>query len=41
MTTSALRLHRPPQLTPAAIGRAATLALHDELALTPKPGLVT
>ncbi|KQW44928.1 MULTISPECIES: triphosphoribosyl-dephospho-CoA synthase MdcB [unclassified Roseateles] len=23
------------------IGRAATLALHDELALTPKPGLVT
>jgi len=36
------------QLAPAAhapsaqeIGRAATLALHDELALTPKPGLVT
>jgi len=29
------------RLTPAAIGRAATLALHDELALTPKPGLVT
>ncbi|MDM0107372.1 triphosphoribosyl-dephospho-CoA synthase [Variovorax sp. J22R24] len=28
-------------LTPAAIGRAATLALHDELALAPKPGLVT
>jgi triphosphoribosyl-dephospho-CoA synthase len=28
-------------LAPAAIGRAATLALHDELALTPKPGLVT
>lgn len=27
--------------TPAAIGRAATLALHDELALAPKPGLVT
>jgi triphosphoribosyl-dephospho-CoA synthase len=24
-----------------AIGRAATLALHDELALSPKPGLVT
>ena len=23
------------------IGRAATLALHDELALSPKPGLVT
>jgi triphosphoribosyl-dephospho-CoA synthase len=34
---------RPAQapLTPAAIGRAATLALHDELALSPKPGLVT
>lgn len=36
------------RLAPAAhvpsvqeIGRAATLALHDELALTPKPGLVT
>ena len=28
-------------LTPAAIGRSATLALHDELALAPKPGLVT
>ena len=28
-------------LTPAAIGRAATLALYDELALAPKPGLVT
>jgi triphosphoribosyl-dephospho-CoA synthase len=27
--------------TPRAIGRAATLALHDELALSPKPGLVT
>ena len=26
---------------PQAIGRAATLALYDELALTPKPGLVT
>nr|WP_316643128.1 triphosphoribosyl-dephospho-CoA synthase [uncultured Roseateles sp.] len=32
--------HRPT-LTPQAIGRAATLALHDELALSPKPGLVT
>ncbi|MDM0001723.1 triphosphoribosyl-dephospho-CoA synthase MdcB [Variovorax sp. J22P240] len=41
MKTAALRLHRQPQLTPAAIGRAATLALHDELSLTPKPGLVT
>jgi len=30
-----------PGLTPQAIGRAATLALHDELALSPKPGLVT
>ncbi|MDM0059140.1 triphosphoribosyl-dephospho-CoA synthase MdcB [Variovorax fucosicus] len=29
----------PP--TPAAIGRAATLALYDELSLAPKPGLVT
>jgi triphosphoribosyl-dephospho-CoA synthase len=28
-------------LTPQAIGRAATLALYDELALSPKPGLVT
>lgn len=41
MKTSALRMRRQPHLTPAAIGRAATLALHDELALTPKPGLVT
>ena len=30
-----------PILTPQSIGRAATLALHDELALSPKPGLVT
>jgi len=28
-------------LAPQAIGRAATLALYDELALSPKPGLVT
>ncbi|BEP58854.1 MULTISPECIES: triphosphoribosyl-dephospho-CoA synthase MdcB [unclassified Variovorax] len=28
-------------LTPMAIGRAATLALYDELSLSPKPGLVT
>src|SRR5262249_49501821 len=28
-------------LTAQALGRAATLALHDELALSPKPGLVT
>lgn len=27
--------------TPDAIGRAAVLALHDELVLSPKPGLVT
>ena len=27
--------------SPLALGRAATLALHDELALSPKPGLVT
>lgn len=27
--------------TPAAVGRAATLALYDELALQPKPGLVS
>jgi triphosphoribosyl-dephospho-CoA synthase len=31
--------YSPP--TPAAIGRAATLALYDELSLAPKPGLVT
>jgi len=29
------------QLTPRIIGRAATMALYDELALSPKPGLVT
>jgi triphosphoribosyl-dephospho-CoA synthase len=41
MNASRLPLHSPAPLTPTAIGRAATLALHDELALTPKPGLVT
>lgn len=41
MRTSALREQRHPTLTPSALGRAATLALHDELSLTPKPGLVT
>ena len=41
MNTSALRAPATPSLTPAAIGRAATLALYDELSLTPKPGLVT
>ncbi|MDM0111806.1 triphosphoribosyl-dephospho-CoA synthase [Variovorax sp. J22R133] len=34
-------LLRSVPLTPAAIGRAAALSLYDELALTPKPGLVT
>jgi triphosphoribosyl-dephospho-CoA synthase len=36
--------HRPtqaPRLSAADIGRAATLALHDELELAPKPGLVS
>ncbi|MBT2336372.1 triphosphoribosyl-dephospho-CoA synthase [Variovorax paradoxus] len=41
MKSSALRAPLHPRLTPAAIGRAATLALHDELSLSPKPGLVT
>lgn len=34
-------LARTQSLTPADIGRAATLALHDELVLAPKPGLVS
>jgi triphosphoribosyl-dephospho-CoA synthase len=39
---SSARLPRPgAPLSPTAIGRAATLALHDELVLAPKPGLVT
>jgi triphosphoribosyl-dephospho-CoA synthase len=43
----ALSMRRParrgpePLPSPQAIGRAAVLALHDELALSPKPGLVT
>ena len=41
MNTAALRVPASPGLTPAAIGRAATLALYDELSLSPKPGLVT
>jgi triphosphoribosyl-dephospho-CoA synthase len=45
MTGTAARVADPAwvpiPLTPQAIGRAATLALHDELALSPKPGLVT
>ncbi len=35
------RAPTPAALTAQDIGRAATLALHDELALSPKPGLVT
>ena len=35
------RATRAPRLTAADIGRAATLALHDELELAPKPGLVS
>jgi len=34
-------LAAPQAPSPQQIGRAATLALYDELALTPKPGLVT
>ncbi|MGJ7509781.1 triphosphoribosyl-dephospho-CoA synthase [Variovorax sp. GT1P44] len=41
MNAARLPLHQGAPRTPTAIGRAATLALHDELALTPKPGLVT
>lgn len=33
--------HAPLALTAQDIGRAATLSLYDELALSPKPGLVT
>lgn len=40
-TARALGSLPSPTLTPQAIGRAATLALYDELALWPKPGLVT
>lgn len=40
-TPSAARGARAIALAPQAIGRAATLALYDELALSPKPGLVT
>lgn len=38
---SAVAAWAPTPLTAQAIGRAATLALHDELAFSPKPGLVT
>jgi triphosphoribosyl-dephospho-CoA synthase len=49
MATSRLSLQTAERLAPArepgwraaAIGRAAVLALHDELALAPKPGLVS
>jgi triphosphoribosyl-dephospho-CoA synthase len=41
MRVAALSSQLDPRLTPAAIGHAATLALYDELSLTPKPGLVT
>lgn len=48
MTSTAIAIARTPDpdrarllRSPPAIGRAATLALHDELALSPKPGLVT
>lgn len=41
MNVAKLPLQSGTPLSPAAIGRAATLALHDELALSPKPGLVT
>ena len=41
MKTAALFFPPEARLTLATIGRAATLALHDELSLTPKPGLVT
>ncbi|CAM3413537.1 triphosphoribosyl-dephospho-CoA synthase MdcB [Paracidovorax anthurii] len=43
--SAAARWHAPSPAqacpAPQAIGRAATLALYDELALSPKPGLVT
>ncbi|MDP9964713.1 triphosphoribosyl-dephospho-CoA synthase [Variovorax paradoxus] len=41
MRNAALSLASESRPTLAAIGRAATLALYDELSLSPKPGLVT
>jgi len=41
MRNAALPLQPTAPLTPSAIGHAATLALYDELSLSPKPGLVT
>src|SRR3989442_8164951 len=40
-TAHAARRPRSTALATQAIGRAATLALYEELALSPKPGLVT
>jgi triphosphoribosyl-dephospho-CoA synthase len=41
MNGSALHVQADRALTLAAVGRAAVLALYDELSLAPKPGLVT
>jgi triphosphoribosyl-dephospho-CoA synthase len=42
LTAAPQRLQRAPQpVDAAALGRAAVAALHDELALAPKPGLVS
>lgn len=41
MNAARLPARRAVRLSAADIGRAATLALHDELALAPKPGLVS
>lgn len=41
MSTALLPAPRTRRLSPGDLGHAATLALHDELSLTPKPGLVT
>ncbi|UST56180.1 triphosphoribosyl-dephospho-CoA synthase MdcB (plasmid) [Comamonadaceae bacterium OTU4NAUVB1] len=41
MSAPARRRAARPGPTPADLGRAAVLALHDELSLAPKPGLVT
>jgi triphosphoribosyl-dephospho-CoA synthase len=41
MTALAVSYGAAPRLSAADIGRAATLALHDELELAPKPGLVS
>lgn len=41
LKTAFLPAPRARRLSPGDLGYAATLALHDELSLTPKPGLVT